>query len=105
MNRQDVTEKAREFEQHDREALRACWIVARKESGLSPRDFSNEMRTFKNVTDGRCPDGCCGNEDAAPWRPTPAEWVVMADYVAKKFPVAPARRTSGPAKRTGSRRW
>jgi hypothetical protein len=96
MDRAEIAEKARTFEGQSRADLHAKWIAARQRSGLGSRMFQEMVHALKNVTDGRCPDGCCGNEDEAPWKPTPGEWVALAEEE--------ARRTSERAQRTGVRR-
>ncbi len=85
MNRAEVAEKAKVFATYKLSDLRECWRASQQVSGLEPNDFRNEVGTLKNVVDGRCPDGCCGNEDQAPWKPTPAEWVVLAEDASRRL--------------------
>lgn len=96
MNCAEVAARAAAFKDYSRADLHARWIAARQKSGLPSRRFEEMVHALKNVTDGRCPDGCCGNEDLAPWKPTPEEWVVLAEEE--------ARRTSDRARRSGVRR-
>jgi hypothetical protein len=72
---------ARSFEKSETTAqLRARYAAAQKRSGLDSTSFIGEIVTLANVLDGRCPDGCCGNEDAPNWahRLTPGEWTALA---------------------------
>ena len=101
MSRAEVAEKVKGLEGYSRADLHEKWIAARRKSGLGSRKFESEVHVLRNVYDGRCPDGCCGNEDQVPWKPTPQEWVVLAETIAEKYPATPAQRTSGRVKRTG----
>jgi len=85
MTRTEITEKAAAFSHLSRAVLARRWILARQKSGLQASDFEYQVHTFRNVTDGRCPDGCCGNEERAPWKPTPAEWVILAETTADRI--------------------
>lgn len=64
--------------------LRGIYAAARKRSKMSNAEFEAEIWAYKNVLDGRCPDGCCGNEDAPYWRLTPGLWAALAVDVADR---------------------
>lgn len=66
------------------EQLRGRWKRAQRASGYSTSGFYQCAETTRNVLDGRCPDGCCGGEGRPKWRPTPAEWVAIAEYMVAK---------------------
>lgn len=66
------------------EELRKRWRRAQRASVYSGSQFYQCVETTRNVLDGRCPDGCCGGEGRPRWRPTPAEWVAIAEYVQGK---------------------
>ena len=101
MDREEVRKKAQAFATDSVASLREGWKALQSVSGLDPRAFKHEVQVLRNVTDGRCPDGCCGNEDRPDWRPTPAEWLVLAEDVSRS---RRETRTSGPGARTGGRR-
>lgn len=68
------------------EALRVEWRRAKarfERAAGKTYSFRYEVDCERNVIDGRCPDGCCGNENAPVWQPTPAEWVFLARRVAE----------------------
>jgi len=79
-------EAAKSFEKNNTVAvLRGHYSAAQKRSGLDARKFRIELRWFANVLDGRCPDGCCGNEETGNWSPTPGEWTALAIALSTKY--------------------
>ena len=82
MTKEEVIERAK-GDSAPRAVHARNWRKACVKSGLQPANFGYEVRSFRNILDGRCPDGCCGAEDRALWAPTPAEWVILANRVAE----------------------
>ena len=82
----DILVRARSLSAKPVGELRSVWRRCRASSGLSPSAFRQEVATVRNVADGRCPDGCCGNEEAPPWSPSPAEWAALAEHACTCLP-------------------
>lgn len=84
----EAMRRAKHFAKMPVERMRSHWKFSRARTVatgiVKAEHFREEVRAMANVLDGRCPDGCCGNEESAPWRPTPAEWTALAEMMAEE---------------------